>query len=126
MVGIGKVIKKYREEHDLSLRDFAKQCGLSHAYIDKLESGIDPVTGKPVSPTVATITAIAKAMGMNHEILMRLAGYITTNDPRPSRSSKLPPDIRRIARAGEKMTPEQRERLLKVAEVLFPEAFKEE
>ena len=49
-----------------------------------------------------------------------------TDDPRPGCSTKTPPDIRKIARAGEKMTPEQRERLLKVAEVLFPEAFKEE
>ena len=49
-----------------------------------------------------------------------------TDDPRPVRNPKLSPDIRRIARAGEKMTPEQRERLLKVAEVLFPEAFRNE
>jgi transcriptional regulator with XRE-family HTH domain len=49
-----------------------------------------------------------------------------TDDPRPGCRTKTPPDIRQFARAGEKMTPEQRERLLKVAEVLFPEAFKEE
>lgn len=34
------------------------------------------------------------------------------------------PDIRMIARAGKKMTPEQAENLRKYAEFMFPEAFK--
>lgn len=35
------------------------------------------------------------------------------------------PDIRMIARAGKKMTPEQAENLRKYAEFMFPEAFEE-
>lgn len=68
------------------------------------------------------------------EVLRKLADYFDvsvdyligrTNDPRPTEKLKdpLPPDIRKIARAGEKMTPEQRERWLKVAKAIFPEAF---
>ena len=36
----------------------------------------------------------------------------------------LNPDILMIARAGEKMTPEQAENLRKYAQYMFPEAFK--
>ena len=36
------------------------------------------------------------------------------------------PDIRMIARAGRKMTPEQAENLRKYAEFMFPEAFKDD
>ena len=36
------------------------------------------------------------------------------------------PDIRMIARAGQKMAPEQAENLRKYAEFMFPEAFKDD
>ena len=36
------------------------------------------------------------------------------------------PDIRMIARAGRKMTPEQAENVRKYAEFMFPEAFKDD
>lgn len=41
-------------------------------------------------------------------------------------SEALNPDIRMIARAGKKMTPEQAEILRKYAEFMFPEAFKDD
>jgi hypothetical protein len=45
-------------------------------------------------------------------------------------ASDFTPDIRRIARTAEKMTPEERKKWLEsswqVGKVLFPEAFKEE
>jgi transcriptional regulator with XRE-family HTH domain len=81
-MGIGDVIRKYRKEHGLSLREFAEKAGLSHSYIDKLESGKDPLTGKPVMPTMRTIEMIAKAMGVTVEQLMAAAGYLPKNtDP---------------------------------------------
>lgn len=36
------------------------------------------------------------------------------------------PDIRMIARAGQKMTPDQAKNLRKYAEFMFPEAFKDD
>lgn len=44
-----------------------------------------------------------------------------TNDD--TRVADLSPDIRMIARAGRKMTPEQAENLRRYAEYMFPEAF---
>ena len=33
-------IEKYRQEHNLSIREFAKLCGLSHVQIIRMESGV--------------------------------------------------------------------------------------
>lgn len=55
---LGKFIKQYREDNNLSLREFSKSCELSHSYISKLEKGVDSKTGKPVIPTVETIKKI--------------------------------------------------------------------
>lgn len=47
--------------------------------------------------------------------------------PAPSAEDELADkDIRIIARAGKKMTPEQRENLLKYAQFMFPEAFEDD
>ncbi len=78
---LGKLIKRYREENRLSLREFAEKASLSHAYIDKLENGKDPTTGKPVMPTMRTIKLIAKAMDISTDELMAEAGY--TDPPKP-------------------------------------------
>lgn len=78
-MGIGDIIKVYRVEHDLSLRDFAEKCDLSHAYIAKLEAGIDSRSGKPVEPTAEVAGRIAAAMGITLDELLRRSGY--TQEP---------------------------------------------
>lgn len=70
---LGKFIKKIREEKDLSLRDLASLCDLSHSYIDSIEKGKDPRSGKPVSPTVDTLGKIAKGLGVS---IFELLKYI--------------------------------------------------
>ena len=44
---IGEIVKKYREEHGLSMRQFAKLSGLSHAYIPLIERGTNH-NGEPL------------------------------------------------------------------------------
>lgn len=39
---LGEVIKKYREDHDLSMADFAELSGMSKAYVSLLEKGTRP------------------------------------------------------------------------------------
>lgn len=38
---IGDIIKNYRKENNLTLREFAKKCGLSYTYIFALEKDKD-------------------------------------------------------------------------------------
>ena len=73
--GINKLGKFVREKRgDMSLRDFAKQCGdISHTQIDSIERGVDPRTGKTVKPTVETLAKIAKGTGVSVAYLAALA-----------------------------------------------------
>lgn len=36
---IGEIIKKYRDEHGYSLREFSRISGVSNSYLSMLESG---------------------------------------------------------------------------------------
>lgn len=69
---LGELIKKYRNEKNISQRDFAKVCNLSHTYIAALEKNIDPRTGKPIAPTLDTVKYVAKAMNMSIETVLHL------------------------------------------------------
>lgn len=58
------LIKNYRDAHDLSQRQFANQCNLSNGYISILEKGVNPKTGKPVTPTIPQLKKLADGMAM--------------------------------------------------------------
>lgn len=70
---LGEVVKEFREEHGLSQRDFAKQCGMSNAYISMLESNRNTRTGLPVVPSLTAIRNVASAMGITlNDILEKM------------------------------------------------------
>lgn len=60
---IGKIVRELRG--NLSLREFAKKCDVSHTTIDNIEKGFDFRTGKPVQIKMTTIEKIANACGVN-------------------------------------------------------------
>ncbi len=62
---LGDLIKAYRDANDLSQRQFAVRCDLSNGYISILEKGINPSTGKPVTPTLPQLKKIADGMKMS-------------------------------------------------------------
>lgn len=76
MKTLGEIIKEYRQENSLSLREFSKKCGLSHTYIDKLEKGVDPRSGKPVEPTIDVLEKVSSALSINLQELLILIGKI--------------------------------------------------
>lgn len=98
MKTLGMIIREYRQERNLSLREFATRCQLSHSYIDKLEKGIDPRNGKPVEPTLAVIEQIAKAINKDKTNLLEEIGYLN----RPNDIKLSTKDERDIARDLEK------------------------
>lgn len=71
---LGEYVKQKRG--DMSLRDFAKRCGLSHTHLDSIEKGFDPRTGKPVSPTIEVLRKIAKGTGSTLGDFLIAAGFI--------------------------------------------------
>lgn len=69
---LGDIIKQYREQHQMSLQDFADLIGTSRSYIHMLEKNINPSTDKPISPSIETLKLLASAMNMDLEFLLRL------------------------------------------------------
>lgn len=61
---LGEFLKEIRAEKNLTLRDLANLTGLSHSYLHNLETGLDPRTGRPVSPTVASLEKLAAGLGI--------------------------------------------------------------
>lgn len=62
---LGDLITKYREDNDLSQRQFAAKCDLSNAYISLLEKGENPRTGQPIVPNITQYKKLAKGMRMS-------------------------------------------------------------
>jgi len=69
---LGELLKQYRSEHDLSLRDFAKISGISNSYLSMLETGRHPRSGRPIVPTITKLNQIAQAMGIRIDDLVAL------------------------------------------------------
>ena len=70
---LSEIVRKYRADHDLSQREFAKRCGLSNSYISFIENEHNPRTGKPIVPTLEQYQKIATGMGLTvHQLFERL------------------------------------------------------
>lgn len=69
-----ELIKKYREDNDISQREFARRCGLSNSLISIFEMGKNPQTGKPISPDLETYRKLANGMGMSVQKLFEQLG----------------------------------------------------
>lgn len=71
-VTLGELVKNYRTEHELSLRDFSKISGVSNGYISMLEKNEHPKTKKPIVPSIEKMKCIASAMGMTLDSLLEI------------------------------------------------------
>lgn len=69
---LGQVIKRYREEYNISMEDFSKTSGISKGYISMLEKDKNPQSGKPITPSIDMYENAAKGMNMSIEALMSL------------------------------------------------------
>jgi transcriptional regulator with XRE-family HTH domain len=79
-MNIADFIKKKRKEMNLSLREFADKCDISHTYLNSLEKGIDPRSGKEISPTLDTVEKIAIGTNVPLADLLAIIGYINYKD----------------------------------------------
>ena len=60
---LGDVLVQYRMEHNYSIREFAKICGLSPAQILFMERGTNS-QGNPFVPKVKSLKKVADGMGI--------------------------------------------------------------
>lgn len=76
---LGPYLKELRDAKGWSLREAAKRTGLSHSYIDDLERGVSRATGKPTSPTVEALKALANGYGIPVMQLLMIAAGLDTS-----------------------------------------------
>ncbi|BFK26992.1 MAG: helix-turn-helix transcriptional regulator [Blautia producta] len=61
---LGEIIKQYRAEHDMSMREFEKISGISRGYLSMLEKNEHPKTKKPITPSVDIIRQVSLAINV--------------------------------------------------------------
>lgn len=96
---LGEYIKKYRAEHDLSLRRFTSMCDMSVQYVGNLERGTNN-DGKKLSPTMSTIAKIAKGTGISEEELLLAINGTSVNIGLSKRERVLVQKFRALDEAG--------------------------
>lgn len=67
---LSKFIKEFRASSEMTMDEFAKRAGLTKGYISQIENESNPRTGKAPVPSLVTLNGIARAMGMNVDILL--------------------------------------------------------
>lgn len=106
---LSEIIKKYRENHDLSQRQLGAQCGLSTGYISLIEKEINPQTGKPMIPSLPVMNKLSIGMGLTLDELLAMCDDmdVTLNDKElvtpaaPAPDNLLPmPAMRKIPLVG--------------------------
>lgn len=70
-MSVGEYIRKIRIERGYSLRDLASKAGTSPAEISRIESG------KRMKPSPTILQSLSKALLIDQNYLLQLAGYIT-------------------------------------------------
>lgn len=131
---LGDLIIDYRNRNDLSQREFACRADLSNSLISIIEKGVNPQTGKEISPDIDTYMKIALAMGIDLHTLFEKLGNdapvtLTSfhSDTEPDRDyipedkDYIPKndDVRLLIKGLNKLSPEQLEQAKNVMRAMF-------
>lgn len=85
---LGEIIKNYRIDHSMSMDVFAKNSGISKAYISLLEKNKHPKTGKEITPSIPIIKQAAFCMGMDFDTLFAMLDKDYTISMAPTEEEK--------------------------------------
>jgi len=106
-------------EKGISKRDFYRDCGITSASYSLWNTG-------KTTPRMKNLEVIANYLETTTDYLLTGLGEKEKAPTQEGEHEIENPDIRMIARAGQKMTPDQAKNLRKYAEFMFPEAFKDD
>ena len=118
---LGDIVKNYRTEHGLSLREFSRISGVSNGYVSMLEKNEHPKTKKPIVPSIEKMRCIANAMGMSFDSLLDMIdsdqpiSIKKENAPAPSLTSSESDLLNKYRR----LNSEGRKKLVERADELF-------
>lgn len=75
---LSEMVKYYRAVNQISQRELARRCGLSNSLISLMEMGVNPQTGKEMSPDLETYRKLAYGMQMSVQDLFEKLGSDAT------------------------------------------------
>lgn len=101
---LGQFLKRARKQKSLTLRDVQDRIGISNAYLSQLENN------KILCPSPSILDKLSKCYDVSYELLMKLAGYPTTE-------KELSPSFR-IGSDFVNLTAEEKERVLEYIQFL--------
>lgn len=78
---LSDILKQYRKENNISMREFAKRCGVSNAYISLIENE------ETRSPTLEMLNKLANGMMMDSNELIKSIDDDTVISIKPKRIS---------------------------------------
>ncbi len=84
MSDLGKFIAEHREAKKLSRRKLAELANISHTEIHRLENG------ERKNPSPPVLKAIANALGVTYDEIMKAAGYMDSTSPSPVIAARIP------------------------------------
>jgi len=70
---LGKFLEKKIKEMNVSEREISARCGISHSYINQIIKGVNPRTGKSISPTLSTLEKLSKGLNVTSNDLQKIA-----------------------------------------------------
>jgi len=101
---LGELIRKRRQQAELTLRDLAERANVSNPYLSQIERGLH-------EPSVRVLKAIAGALNLSAESLLVQAGVLEGTDP------DAPPKqvtVEEAVNADARLSPDQRAALMSV------------
>lgn len=107
----GQRLKALRTELSLTQEELAKRCGISKQNISRYENS-------DREPNIRTAKMLADALGVELAALAH-----DEQDSTPPEDLDDSPQVRMIARAGKKMSEADREKMLQLLKVAFPDKF---
>jgi transcriptional regulator with XRE-family HTH domain len=110
-IAIGESINRRRLEQGISLDELSIMTGVARDFINSIENGLISTSSLELEP----VLKLAAALNLNCNETMR--------EPNLNKE-KQNEDILTLVKMGEKLTPEQRQRMIEVTKAMFPDIFK--
>jgi transcriptional regulator with XRE-family HTH domain len=99
---LGELIRKQRQQAELTLRDLAERTNVSNPYLSQIERGLH-------EPSVRVLKAIAAALNLSAESLLIQAGVLDGHE-----GSEAPVTVEGAVNADPRLTDDQRAALMSV------------
>ena len=100
---LGELIRKQRQQAELTLRDLAERANVSNPYLSQIERGLH-------EPSVRVLKAIAGALNLSAEQLLVQAGVLDGSEP----GRQPPPSVEEAVQADPRLSDDQRTALMSV------------